>query len=107
MRRWKIWVVVGIAVSVGSLGGPRIAQGFLGASAADLVYTPVTPCRIIDTRATGAGGPIVPGVQRDFLVSGTTGFDTQGGTAGGCGIPDGATAAMLNLVVVKPAGAGD
>ena len=75
MRRWRIWAVVGIAVSVGSLGEARIAQAFLGASAADLVYTPVAPCRIIDTRSAGAGGPIVPLVQRNFLVSGTTGFE--------------------------------
>ena len=53
MQRWGIWVVVGIALSGWSLGNPTIAQAFLGASAADLVYTPVTPCRIINTRAAG------------------------------------------------------
>src|SRR5206468_700924 len=51
---WGILVVVGIAVSVGSLGEATFAQAFLGASGADLVYTPVTPCRIINTRAAGA-----------------------------------------------------
>ena len=105
MLRCRLSIVV-IAVSVGSLGGATVAHAWLGASGADLVYTPVPPCRIVDTRAA-AGGPIVPGVQRDFLVNGTTGFEAQGGTAGGCGIPDGATAAMLNLVAVNPAGRGD
>src|SRR6266850_975287 len=105
MLRWGIWVVVVIAMSVGSLGGPTVAQAFLGASAADLVYTPVAPCRIIDTRA--AGGPIGAGTQRDFLVSGTANFPAQGGTAGGCAVPEGATGAMLNLVAVNPSGAGD
>jgi len=107
MLRWRLCVVVGIAMGLGSFAGPPVAQAFLGASAADLVYTPVTPCRIIDTRVMGAGGPIVPMVPRDFLVSGTVNFPAQGGTAGGCAVPEGATGAMLNLVAVNPSGAGD
>jgi len=104
MLRWGIWVAV-LAVSVGSLGNPPDSQAQLGASGRDLVYTPVTPCRIIDTRS--AGGPIGGNTQRDFLVSGTANFPAQGGTAGGCGIPEGATGAMLNFVAVEPAGPGD
>ena len=66
----------------------------LGDSQADLVYTPVTPCRIIDTRSSG--GPITPGVNRSFIVAGI------------CGVPFGpATAAVINFVAVGPAGAGD
>ncbi len=103
MRGWGVSLVV-IGLSVG-LGGPTAANPALGDSAADLVYTPVPPCRIIDTRL--AGGPIVPGTPRTFHVTGTTGFDTQGGHAGGCGIPAGATGAMLNFVAVSPAGPGD
>jgi hypothetical protein len=65
-----------------------------GATQSDLVYTPVTPCRIIDTRL--GGGPIAAGSTRDFIVSGI------------CGVPFGpATAAVINLVAVGPAGAGD
>jgi hypothetical protein len=78
----------------------------LGSTQADLVYTPVTPCRIIDTRL--GGGAIAAGTTRNFVVSGTGGFPAQGGTSGGCGIPLGpATAAVINLVAVGPAGAGD
>jgi hypothetical protein len=88
---------VGLVVAVGlALGGAARAVGqeregdprpfFLGESALDLVYTPVTPCRIIDTRPPGAGGALAPGAPRDFHVAGTAGFDTQGGNAGGCGI---------------------
>ncbi len=74
----------------------------LGDSQADLVYTPVTPCRILDTRL--AGGPIAAGATRDFLVTGDT--TAQGGA--NCAIPNGpATAAVLNFVAVNPAGAGD
>ena len=93
-----------VAISGAMLVAPAVAD--LGDSAADLVYTPVTPCRIVDTRAV-AGGRLIPGAQRDFLVSGTQSFDTQGGTTGGCGIPDNATAAMLNFVAVTPSGPGD
>jgi hypothetical protein len=40
-------------------------------------------------------------------VAGTTGFDTQGGTAGGCGVPAGATVAMINFVAVSAQGNGN
>jgi len=81
------------------------SQAALGASQADLVYTPITPCRIIDTRA--AGGPIAGGFTRNFLVTGTN-LSLQGGSSTGCGVPFGpATAAVVNFVVVAPAGAGD
>ena len=77
--------------------------GLLGDSGVDLIYTPVTPCRIIDTRL--AGGFL--STQRNFFVAGT-GFTTQGGTAGSCGIPLGpATAAVINFIGVDAAGAGD
>jgi hypothetical protein len=77
----------------------------LGSTQADLVYTPVAPCRIIDTRS--AGGPIVAGFTRNFQVTGTD-LSLQGGSGTGCGVPFGpATAAVINLVAVGPAGAGD
>jgi hypothetical protein len=76
-----------------------------GDSQADLVYTPVTPCRIIDTRL--AGGPIAGGTTRNFRVTGTD-LSAQGGSPTGCGIPSGAaTAAVINFVAVNPAGPGD
>ena len=54
----------------------------LGDSQADLVYTPVTPCRIIDTRL--AGGAIAAGTTRSFLVTGTN-FSPRGERqAAGC-----------------------
>jgi hypothetical protein len=82
----------------------------LGDSQSDLVFVPVAPCRIIDTRL--AGGVIAAASQRSFLVTGTTGFEGQGGMAGGCGIPQGATlpqaaAVAINFVAVGPQGPGD
>ena len=76
----------------------------------DLVFVPVRPCRVIDTRL--AGGPLAPGEERQFVISGTVGFEAQGGTPGGCGVPRsaivrGATAVALNLVAVNPQGPGN
>jgi hypothetical protein len=84
-------------------GGPVLNS--LGDSQADLVYTPLTPCRIVDTRL--AGGVMAPGTTRSFRVTGTN-FSAQGGSAGDCGVPVGpATAAMINFVAVDPAGLGN
>ncbi len=76
----------------------------LGTSAAELVYTPVTPCRIINTLL--AGGAIAAGGTRSFRVTGTN-FSAQGGSSGNCNVPVGATGAVINFVAVNPAGAGD
>src|ERR1700748_2846374 len=51
----------------------------------DLQFVPINPCRVADTRlATGALGN---NASKNFLVRGTAGFTTQGGTSGGCCIP--------------------
>jgi hypothetical protein len=71
----------------------------------DLVYTPLEPCRIIDTRI--AGEALVVGTPRDFKVAGTD-LQAQGGSPHGCGVPvSRAYAAMINVVAVQPAGAGN
>jgi len=65
-----------------------------GSSGVDLVYTPVTPCRIIDTRLSG--GPITPGINRNFDAAGL------------CGVPFGpAVAVAVNLISVNPTSFGD
>jgi hypothetical protein len=75
-----------------------------GDSARDLVFTPVPPCRIIDTR--NAGGPLLPGVPRNFRATGAN-FTGQGGFPGNCGVPFGpATSVFINFVAVGPTGAG-
>jgi len=76
----------------------------LGDSAADLAYTPVTPCRLLDTRKVG--GMIAGGTQRDFSVTAAD-LSGQGGSATGCGVPVGATAIMVNLAAVTPQGPGN
>ena len=69
-------------------------------------YTPVTPCRIVDTR--NAGGMIGAWSEREFHVhgSGVT-ISAQGGNAYGCLAPiDEPLAAHINMIAVDPIGKG-
>ena len=76
--------------------------------AGDLLYTPVTPCRIVDTRNTQAG-IIGASSQRNFRVFGSGGqINAQGGNPAGCSSPLGEPlAAHINMVAVDPTGKGN
>lgn len=90
-----------------SLTQPDVVAKTLGAAASDLVYTPVTPCRILDTRV--AGGAIAGDASRDFnaVVGAGGNFGSQGGSATDCGVvAAGQAAVVINLTAVTPAGAG-
>jgi hypothetical protein len=95
------------AVASGALAPPGKV---LGDAAEDLVFVPVTPCRIIDTRV--AGGVIAANTSRAFDVtqeaSPITSYAAQGGDASNCGIGNvGAfAAAVINFTVVTPSAAG-
>ncbi|MFZ5638878.1 MAG: hypothetical protein ACOY82_20085 [Pseudomonadota bacterium] len=95
------------AVASGALAPP---EKTLGQAANDLVFVPVTPCRIIDTRV--AGGVIAANTTRTFDVtqeaSPITSYAAQGGDASNCGIGNvGAfAAAVVNFTVVTPNAAG-
>ena len=94
-----------VATLEAQTGDDGLGLSALGDSQADLVYTPLRPCRILDTRK--AGGALLAGTTRSFLVTGTD-LSAQGGNPAGCGVPYGpATAAVINLVAVSPAGPGD
>lgn len=101
---------LGIAQASGGPSGPKpgthnavvvpASVRRLAATSTDLnetVFTPITPCRIVDTRA--AGGRI-GAAGRSFYVAGTANFPAQGGTSGGCGIPASATAVSADLVAL-------
>ncbi|CAN5660718.1 hypothetical protein BH10ACT1_BH10ACT1_25650 [soil metagenome] len=93
--------LIDAVAAVGALGscGPYVAP-------AASVYVPITPCRIIDTRSN-SGGPLRPGTQRSFQVSGSSPrFAAQGGRSGGCGVPAGATAVEASVSAVAPTGVG-
>ena len=98
----KVILILGCAMVVLGMGSEAYAE--LGDTDADLVYSSVTPCRIIDTRE--AGGPIAGGYTRNFMVAGTEGFVAQGGHTGGCGIPENATSVMVNFIAIGPTASG-
>ena len=89
------------------------AAASLGDARANLTFVPLPPCRIIDTRKKNA--ILLAGETRIFQVAGSTEFEPQGGTLGGCGVPAGepgnpdpaAAAVMINLVAVDVAGKGN
>ena len=78
----------------------------LASPTSGLVYTMITPCRIIDTRKTVAG-KIAAGETRDFDASRAGGsFADQGGEDNDCGIPAGVAAVVMNVTVDHPEGPG-
>jgi hypothetical protein len=69
-----------------------------------LAFTPVSPCRVLDTRALsgsqGAGdGPLTAGQPYAF--------DVSAGEAADCLVPDTARAALLNFVAASATGNGN
>ena len=60
----------------GILAGP---EDFLrvGDLTRDYTYTPVTPCRIVNTTGGGGGGLFLPGQVRDYYVYGPVGAQPQ------------------------------
>jgi hypothetical protein len=90
----------------GAKGGISNSKA-LGEAATDLVYVPITPCRIFDTRL--AGGVIAAGTTRGFDVTAVTDYSFQGGDASNCGGAGAAgsfAAAAINFTVVFPVGQG-
>jgi len=83
---------------------PRVAPKALGDATADLTYTPINPCRILDTRSTAAG-PLAANVARTFDGY-STNFASQGGTGSGCSIPNGVAALAMNVYAVNPTNLG-
>ena len=76
-------------------------------SNADLSYTPITPCRIVDTRKSG--GKIGANTQRNFYVRGSASTTSaQGGNPAGCAAPLGEPLAVhINMIAVDPTGKGN
>jgi hypothetical protein len=81
----------------------------LGSTDKDLVYTPVTPCRVLDTRTTQGGtGAIAANGTKHFKIWGQTSFAAQGGSGTNCGLTAGnsVAAVAMNFTVVTPAAGG-
>ena len=97
-------ISAGIALTACS----TLASAQLGSLSTDLVYTPVTPCRIIDTRNAGTTSGILPaGSTRGFIGWGAS-YVNQGGAASNCNIPTSINTAaiVVNFTVVGPSTAG-
>lgn len=87
-------------------GKGGLIEKALGETTRDLVYTPITPCRIVDTRNT-AEGAIPTNGSRDFVAAGVSTYTQQGGTANGCGLGSEAPSAIaINVTAVSPTTAG-
>jgi hypothetical protein len=87
----------------------------LGQTTTDLVFVPINPCRIVDTRF-GGGGTLSTSAPRNFLFSNPAGgtFSSQGGSASNCGLAFSGTitpvtpkAIAATVTVVSPSGAGN
>lgn len=84
--------------------GGVVQPQLLGDVDRDLVFTPITPCRLLDTRV--AGGIISATSTRHFIGFTDSDFSSQGGADSDCGIPAGAAAIQVNLALVNPVQAG-
>lgn len=73
----------------------------------DLVFVPITPCRIFDTRLVG--GTIAGATTRSFDVTAVSDYTFQGGNASNCngaGAAGSFAAAVINVTAVTPGGNG-
>ncbi len=66
----------------------------------DLAYTPVTPCRIVDTRQVARR--LAAGVVQTFDGYNASTFAAQGGASTNCAIPSGAYALATTTTAVTP-----
>ena len=115
MNRWKTLAATAAALAL--VGGAGIAYGqaqdpnpvvpagpqgdtrTFADGSYESEFTPITPCRIVDTR--DAGGKLAAGTTRTFDVRSSSGFsDDQGGKAGGCAIPAGTSAVEVTVTAV-------
>ncbi|WP_363797589.1 hypothetical protein ABU614_20490 [Lysobacter firmicutimachus] len=76
----------------------------LGSPGSDLVYTPLVPCRIADTRVVG--GALAPNETRSYHGFTGSDFTAQGGSASTCNIPLNASAIAVSITAVTPGANG-
>lgn len=88
------WAAVGAAVAVTLGAGGVVAADALSAGER-VVFVPITPCRILDTRPTDQVGPrSTPlGANDTYTVTGR-------GPTGACDLPTSAAALSLNMTAV-------
>lgn len=94
----------GGAGTVAANSAPDVQPMSLGSPGSDLVYTPLNPCRIVDTRVVG--GPITANGTRSFKSYTTTDFTSQGGDASNCNLPQNVSALSVKITSVLPSADG-
>jgi hypothetical protein len=88
------------AMTAALLGSNVMPNKLLGDVNQDLVFTPVTVCRILDTRIVG--GEIPKAGTRSFKAYTATDFQFQGGAASDCGIPADVAAITVKITASWP-----
>src|SRR2546427_3302888 len=98
-------VVAGALVHTDAAVSPALMHTkSLGDTGDDLVYTPIVPCRILDTRngtvppynAVMVGGSAFP------VTANLANFAPQGGSATDCNLPASFAAIAVTLTVLNP-----
>ncbi len=97
-------VVANALTSTSPVKPGRVSAMALGDLNADLTYTPITPCRILDTRNGTAppynsvlvGGAAVP------VTASLASFAAQGGSATNCNLPSSFQAIAVTFTVTNP-----
>jgi len=85
--------VVGAGTAQSGVGVSDVGAAALGEAVSSLVFTPIAPCRIVDTRGVGAAGPgartgiMAAGSQRTFDLSAAGLTEGQGGEMSCAGLP--------------------
>jgi hypothetical protein len=102
MKHLSLVQVVALVTLCFALARPASAQ-----VDANLVFTPVAPCRIADTRV--AGGIIAANVARAFDVTAVSNYSFQGGESSNCNIGNAGSFAALaaNITVINPNASGN
>jgi hypothetical protein len=90
-------LVGGLAILAATTAAPAWA------SVESVAYTPLTPCRVVDTREAG-GPPLLPGTVRSFVFRNRCGIPPS--TQDGGAESNVATALALNVVAVGAGGPG-
>lgn len=94
--------------SSGSMSLPSLASPSAVSVNIPSVYTPLTPCRLADTRKPGVVNSAfgtTTGEEGYFWAWGPT-QEYHGGRAADCGVPGNATAIHANFTVVSPTAPG-
>lgn len=95
------------ATSKQAAASTEVTPKVFGDTDKDLIFVPVTPCRLFDTRL--AGGAIAANTVRGFDVTAVSDYSFQGGSntnCGGVGAAGSFAAAAINFTVVTPSAAG-